>query len=157
VAQRQSLRWLPFCCLDRNGLCSGFPWWNSAIERSAYGSGTIFKRGEIWYVSLWADGRQIQKSSGSRKRQNAVRLRDQLLGKKARGEMGDEEVVLQFVAGDCHLKAAGLTTEKLKTYRRKRLTSPTVLPYLSTSLNWTLTTFSKAISEVNCLARVPNA
>jgi hypothetical protein len=26
---------------------------------------------------LWADGRQIQKSSGSRKRQDAVRLRDQ--------------------------------------------------------------------------------
>jgi integrase len=59
------------------------------MERSTYGSGTIFKRGEIWYVSLWADGRQIQKSSGSRKRQDAVRLRDQLLGKKVRGEMGD--------------------------------------------------------------------
>jgi integrase len=38
-------------------------------------------------VSFWADGRQIQKSSGSSKRQDAVRLRDQLLGKKARGEM----------------------------------------------------------------------
>jgi integrase len=54
----------------------------------SYGAGTIFKRGEIWYVSLWADGRQIQKSSGSRKREDAVRLRDHLLGKKARGEIG---------------------------------------------------------------------
>lgn len=55
---------------------------------SSYGSGTLFKRGEIWYVSFWANGRQIQKSSRSTKRQDAVRLRDQLLGKKARGEMG---------------------------------------------------------------------
>ena len=39
-------------------------------------------------VVFWANGRQIQKSSGSTKRQDAVRLRDQLLGKKARGEMG---------------------------------------------------------------------
>ncbi|HVX65388.1 MAG TPA: hypothetical protein VHA11_02235, partial [Bryobacteraceae bacterium] len=54
----------------------------------SYGAGTIFQRGEIWYVSFWAEGRQIQKSSKSTKRQDAVRLRDQLLGKKARGEMG---------------------------------------------------------------------
>ncbi len=54
----------------------------------SYGAGTIFQRGKIWYVSFWADGRQIQKSSGSTKRQDAVRLRDKLLGKKARGEMG---------------------------------------------------------------------
>jgi integrase len=55
---------------------------------TSYGSGTLFRRGEIWYVSFWVDGRQIQKSSGSSKRQDAVRLCDQLLGKKARGEMG---------------------------------------------------------------------
>jgi len=59
------------------------------MERSSYGSGTIYQRGDIWYVSFWADGRQIQKSSGSRKRQDAVRLRDQLLGKKVRGELGN--------------------------------------------------------------------
>lgn len=62
------------------------------MARSAYGSGTLFKRGNIWYVSFWANGRQVQKSSGSTKRQNAVRLRDQLLGKKARGEMGNPNV-----------------------------------------------------------------
>lgn len=54
----------------------------------SYGAGAIFERGEIWDVSFWADARQIQKSSWSRKRQDAVRLRDHLLGKKARGEMG---------------------------------------------------------------------
>ena len=58
------------------------------MSGKSYGAGTIFRRGGIWYVSFWSDGRQIQKSSGSSKRQDAVRLRDQLLGKKARGELG---------------------------------------------------------------------
>ena len=60
----------------------------SAMAGKSYGAGTIFQRGDIWHVSFWADGRQIQKSSGSTKRQDSVRLRDQLLGKRARGEMG---------------------------------------------------------------------
>ena len=43
-------------------------------------------------MSFWVDGREIQKSSGSSKRQDAVRLRDQLLGKKARGEISSAAV-----------------------------------------------------------------
>ena len=35
------------------------------MARSSYGTGTIFKRGNIWYVSYWVDGKQVQKSSGS--------------------------------------------------------------------------------------------
>src|SRR5271157_1317834 len=58
------------------------------MSGKSYGAGTIFQRSEIWRVSFWSDGRQIQKSSGSTRRQDAVRLRDQLLGKKARGELG---------------------------------------------------------------------
>jgi integrase len=69
-------------------VCNGFPWYDPAMATKSYGAGTIFKRGEVWYVSLWVDGRQIQKSSGSTKHQDAVRLRDQLLGKKVRGEIG---------------------------------------------------------------------
>ena len=56
------------------------------MAKTSYGAGTIFRRGKIWYVSFWADGRQVQKSSGSERRQDAVHLRDQLLGRKARGE-----------------------------------------------------------------------
>jgi integrase len=123
------------------------------MPKTSYGAGTIFKRGEIWYVSFWADGRQIQKSSGSQKRQDAVKLRDQLLGKKARGEMGDAvsakvtcgellDDLLEYAESNIkastahiwklvveanirpffgHLRAAALTTEKLKEFRRKRL------------------------------------
>jgi integrase len=141
---------------------------------SSYGAGTIFRRGEIWYVSLWADGRQIQKSSGSRRRQDAVLLRDKLLGKKARREMGDVasakvtcgellDDLLEYGASNIrpstariwklvieanirpffgHLRAATLTTEKFKEYRRKRsaagrsdATSNRELSILRTALN----------------------
>jgi integrase len=57
------------------------------MPRSSYGSGTLFKRGDIWYLSYWVNGRQVQKSSRSTNIHDVKRLRDQLLGKKARGEM----------------------------------------------------------------------
>ena len=59
------------------------------MARPSYGSGTIFKRGRVWYVSYWADGRQIQKSSHSSRLQDAQRLRDQILGRKARGDLAN--------------------------------------------------------------------
>jgi len=124
------------------------------MATSSYGAGTIFKRGEVWYVSFWVDGRQVQKSSGSRRRQGAVLLRDQLLGKKSRGEAADVvaakvtcgellDDLLEYTGANIkpttarvwklvieatlrpffgHLRAAKLTTEKLREFRRKRST-----------------------------------
>ena len=124
------------------------------MATSSYGAGTIFKRGEVWYVSFWVDGRQVQKSSGSRRRQDAVLLRDQLLGKKSRGEAADVvaakvtcgellDDLLEYTGANIkpttarvwklvieatlrpffgHLRAAKLTTEKLREFRRKRST-----------------------------------
>ncbi len=144
------------------------------MAKTSYGAGTIFKRGKIWYVSFWADGRQVQKSCGSERRQDAVLLRDQLLGKKARGETPDSiaakvtcgellDDLLEY-AGDNiksttarvwklvieatirpffgHLRAAKLTTEKMKEFRKKRSdegrsvsTSNRELSILRTALN----------------------
>jgi integrase len=59
------------------------------MGKATYGTGTLFKRGRIWYVSYYVNGRQVQRSSRSTNLQDAKRLRDQILGKKARGEMGD--------------------------------------------------------------------
>src|ERR1700688_3689408 len=59
------------------------------MPRSSYGSGTIFQRGEVWYVAYWVNGRQVQRSSRSTNIQDAKRLRDQILGKKSRGEMAN--------------------------------------------------------------------
>ena len=55
------------------------------MARSSYGTGTIFKRGNIWYVSYWVDGKQVQKSSGSANIQDAKRLRDHILGEESSG------------------------------------------------------------------------
>ena len=63
--------------------------YNAGMPRTTYGTGTLFKRGRIWYLSYWVNGHQVQRSTRSTNIQDAKRLRDQILGKKARGEMGD--------------------------------------------------------------------
>jgi integrase len=62
------------------------------MATTTYGTGTLFKRGRIWYLSYWVKGRQVQRSTRSTNIQDAKRLRDQILGKKARGEMGDPTI-----------------------------------------------------------------
>lgn len=123
------------------------------MGKATYGTGTLFRRGRIWYLSYYVNGRQVQRSSRSANLQDAKRLRDQILGKKARGETlvsAAEKITCNELLDDLleygkanakpstvqiweliinanirpffgHLKAAALTTEKLKDYRRKRL------------------------------------
>jgi integrase len=123
------------------------------MGKATYGTGTLFRRGRVWYLSYYVNGRQIQRSSRSTNIQDAKRLRDQILGKKARGEIGNSHIekvtcnellddLLEYARSNIkastvriwelvieanirpffgHLKAAGLTTEKLRDYRRKRL------------------------------------
>ena len=62
--------------------------YNAAMGKATYGTGTLLKRGRIWYVSYWVEGKQIQRSSKSANIQDAKRMRDQILGQKARGEIG---------------------------------------------------------------------
>ena len=123
------------------------------MARSSYGTGTLVKRGRIWYVTFWVDGKQVQKSSGSANIQDAKRLRDHILGKKARGEIVGsdaakvtcrellDDLLAHYEAGNAKptttrvfrwcidanlkpyfgdLKAANLSTPKLKAYRDKR-------------------------------------
>jgi hypothetical protein len=52
------------------------------------GSGTIKKRGKIWWVQVWVDGERVRESSHSDKFADAKKLRDKLLGKRERGELG---------------------------------------------------------------------
>lgn len=53
----------------------------------ANGTGTIYLRGNIWWVQIWQDGKPINQSSKSTKKADAVKLRNQLLAKKERGEL----------------------------------------------------------------------
>jgi hypothetical protein len=111
---------------------------------TSYGSGTIFQRGGIWYVAYWVDGCQIQKSSKSTKRNDAVKLRDRIIGKKTRGELGNAlaekitcgqllDEVLEHVEANAkpgtskiwklvigNRRVTSLTTDILKDYRNKR-------------------------------------
>ncbi len=123
------------------------------MPRSSYGTGSLVKRGKIWYVSFWIEGKQVQKSSGSTNIQDAKKLRDQILGKKARGEIvvseaakvtcGEllDDLLAHYTSGNAKptttqvfcwcieanlrpyfggVKAAALSTQRLKQYREKR-------------------------------------
>ena len=112
-------------------------------------AGTIYQRGDIWWVKIHANGQPVYQSSKSTNRQDAVRLRDKLLAKKARGEVSGgspdrvlisellDDVLKSDIADSTRyiwnlvieknirpffgkLKAARLTTDKLEEYRKNR-------------------------------------
>ena len=60
------------------------------------GAGTIYKRGNIWWVQVYVDGKPIVQSSKSTKRSDASNLRNRLLAKKERGDasQGSANIVL---------------------------------------------------------------
>jgi integrase len=84
------------------------------------GSGTIFKRGKIWYVQVYVDGKSIKESSHSSDYQVAKKLRDRLLGKRASGELGGRNAKVTIGAVlDAFLKVlptrAGAETLQIQT------------------------------------------
>src|SRR5260370_35173209 len=57
------------------------------MPRKSDGSGTLYLRGDIWWVKIRVDGRPVYESSKSTKKSDAITLRDKLLARKARGEL----------------------------------------------------------------------
>jgi len=57
------------------------------MPRKTDGSGSIYLRGDIWWVKIRVDGRPVYESSKSTKKSDAIKLRDKLLARKARGEL----------------------------------------------------------------------
>lgn len=51
------------------------------------GSGTIYQRGNIYWVKVYIDGKPHYESSGSEKYEDAKKLRDKLIGQRHRGEI----------------------------------------------------------------------
>jgi integrase len=113
------------------------------------GSGTIYQRGDIWWVKIHVDGRPVYESSKSTKHADAVKLRDKLLAKKVRGEVSGgspnrvlisellDDVLKSDIADSTRyvwglvveknlrpffgrLKATRLTTDKMDEYRARR-------------------------------------
>jgi hypothetical protein len=50
-------------------------------------SGTVYLRGQIWWVKVYVGGQSIRQSSKSTNKKNAINLRDKLLGSRARGAL----------------------------------------------------------------------
>jgi len=119
------------------------------MPRKSDGSGTIYQRGDIWWVKIHIDGQPVYESSHSTKKSDAIKLRDKLLAKKERGELsgGSPDKVLigellddmirsdlkestRYVYGKVieknirpsfgNVRAARLTTDMMEQYRKKR-------------------------------------
>jgi integrase len=114
-----------------------------------HGAGTIYQRGDTWWVQVWVDGKRIRQSSESTKKSDAVKLRDKLLGKRARGELS-ASIATRVLIGELlddvlqsdikastkyiwekviekslrpffgHMKAQRLATDHMDEYRAKR-------------------------------------
>src|SRR5208283_4699621 len=57
------------------------------MPRKTDGSGTLYLRGDIWWVKIRVDVRPVYESSKSTKKSEAIKLRDKMLAKKSRGEL----------------------------------------------------------------------
>ncbi len=119
------------------------------MSRKSDGSGTLYQRGKIWWVKIRVDGRPVYESSKSEKKTDAIKLRDQMLAKKVRGELsatGADKALIgellddmlksdikpstRYIMGKVieknirpffgKLKAQRLTTDLMDKYRVKR-------------------------------------
>lgn len=119
------------------------------MPRKTDGSGTIYQRGDIWWVKIRVDGRPVYESSKSTKKSDAIKLRDKMLARKSRGELSGgsaDRVLITELLDDVlksdikpstkyvwekvieksirpffgKLKAQRLTTDHMDKYREKR-------------------------------------
>jgi integrase len=119
------------------------------MPRKMDNSGSIYRRGRIWWVRIQVNGRSVFESSKSAEKDDAVKLRDKMLGKRLRGELtggtpdkvtiGEllDDVVKSDIAESTRyiwkkvveksirpffgtLKALRLTTDKMDAYRATR-------------------------------------
>ena len=71
------------------------------------GDGRVFRRGEVWWVAYYLDGRECRESSKSRSRKEAVRLLRQRIGEVAMGIVVQDRPV-QWRAGTRRVKMLDL-------------------------------------------------
>ena len=115
-----------------------------------FGTGTIYQRGDVWWVRLYVDNKPISRSSKSTKKSDAIKLRDQMIARKHRGEITGgalDKVLIGELLDDVlksdiedstryiwkvvveknlrpffgAIRAARLSTDVMERYREKRL------------------------------------
>lgn len=109
------------------------------MARKSDGSGSIYKRGTTWWVKVRVDGRPVYQSSESTKKADAIKLRDQLLAKRARGEItgGSPDRVLIGELLDDLLKSDVKATTK---YIYEKVIEKNIRPYFGNTRAQRLTT-----------------
>jgi integrase len=61
------------------------------MAKRQYGMGSIYQRNDIWWVKLYVDGDKVERSSKSRKKADAQKLLEKLLGERHRGSLKIEK------------------------------------------------------------------
>jgi integrase len=59
-------------------------------SRAAYGQGSLYQRGHVWWMQYRLDGKTIRRSTGTTKRSEAVIELQRVLGQKHRGELPEQ-------------------------------------------------------------------
>ena len=119
------------------------------MSRNNNGDGTLYLRGEIWWVKIRVNGRPVYESSKSVKKSDAIKLRDKLIAQRHRGEISGgtpDRVLIGALLDDVlksdikpstqyvwekvieknirpffgKLKAQRLSTDQMDKYREKR-------------------------------------
>jgi hypothetical protein len=90
------------------------------MPKKTDGSGSIYLRGDIWWVKIRVDGRPVYESSKSTKKSDAIKLRDKFLAKRHRGEIsgGIPDKVLIGELLDDLLKLGGFKPNTLYIWER---------------------------------------
>jgi integrase len=120
------------------------------MANSNYGSGSLYLRGDVWWIRVSVGNKQHRESSKSTKKADAIKLRDKLLGKKHRRELSGgpaENVLISELLDDVlksdieestrhiwrlvieknlrpffgKIRAARLSTDLLDDYREQRI------------------------------------
>ncbi len=120
------------------------------MPRRVDGSGSIYKRGNIWWVQIQVKGKSVAQSSKSNKKADAITLRDKLLARRVRGELSGgtpDRILIGELLDDVlesdikestrkvwklvvaanvrpffsRIKAVNLTSAKMNEYRKKRI------------------------------------
>jgi integrase len=109
------------------------------MPKKTDGSGTIYKRGNIFWVKIRVDGRPVYESSKSDKKSEAIKLRDKMLSKKHRGELsgGAPDRVLIGELLDDLIKSDVRDTTR---YIYEKVIEKSIRPYFGTTKASRLTT-----------------
>jgi integrase len=104
------------------------------MPRSKDGSGSIYQRGEVWWVKVYVNGRPLRESSKSTKYEDAKRLRDKLLGQKHRGEIsgGHPDRVTVGELLDDFLQYAKSNVRASTEYIYSKVTENSLRPFFGT-------------------------